>query len=350
MQVKFTHLEGYESFTWTRVRRMGVRPVGGPLDGSDDVLWQADLEPWVPPVPVEDSFTGCSGTIVQTKAQAAGIIDVIFDNPTVDGKVLLLYEAERDEACRAGLVGWLAISADVSTDGTAGGDHGRWWYLELDGGTSYDVGATRSFAYETSIDFATFDPGDVVLYESTNAGTSTTLGLGAVTNPEAGQIILYGATYDTAFGGSLPATPGAGWTLDYNANQFVSPPSGAGDQHPHLLVMRWDGTTDPLTGSATIGSAHPYAGVMIQIGEGCETPLPETGEHIFGEMPADQPNGTADDFVADGPYLANTLQPYLDGIRLLSADFTEVDPVAGDYSLAFVPDNDETLELDYVSR
>jgi hypothetical protein len=159
------------------------------------------------------------------------------------------------------------VSADVSTNGAADGDHGRWWYRASTATATYPTASSRNFVHETDIDFATFNPAtDVVVYESDNAGTSATLGLGAVTAPTAGQLILYGATYDTGFGGAVPATPGAGWTLDYNADKDASsPPAGSGDQHPHTLVMRWNGTTTPLTGSATIGSAYPYAGVMIQI-------------------------------------------------------------------------------------
>jgi hypothetical protein len=33
--------------------------------------------------------------------------------------------------------------------------------------------------------------------------------------------------------------------------------------------MHWDGTTDPLTGNATIGGAWPYGGVMLQYGGEC---------------------------------------------------------------------------------
>ncbi len=49
-------------------------------------------------------------------------------------------------------------------------------------------------------------------------------------------------------------------------NINTSPPTGSSDQHPHTALLRWDGTTIPLTGSATIASAYPYCGVMIQVG------------------------------------------------------------------------------------
>ena len=262
---KFSHLNtasgaDYSTWQWWRCLRRTVTHL-------NDEFYEVSGE--ASPIPA-----GCSVTIVQTKAQAVGGNTVTFDSPTVAGKVLLLYEVRRDEICEADGVGWTALSADVSTNGAVNGDHGRWWYREAYAGDSpfdgtvFNVGTSRSFAYETDIDFATFVPGDVTVYETENAN-SATLALGSVTSPTTGQLILYGAVYDTGFSGSLPATPGAGWTLDYNANKSgTSPPSGGVDEHPHTLVMRWNGTTDPLTGSATISSAKPYAGVMIQIG-GC---------------------------------------------------------------------------------
>jgi hypothetical protein len=218
-------------------------------------------------------------SIVQTKTNGDGISQVVFDAPTVAGKVLFCYETQRDGVTDDGGSGWTALSADVSTNGAADGDHGRWWYRASTATATYPTASSRNFVYETDIDSATFVPGtDVTLYESDNAGTSATLGLGAVTAPTSSQLILYGATYDTGFGGAVPATPGTGWTLDYNADKDgSSPPAGAADQHPHTLVMRWDGSTTPLTGSAAIGSAYPYAGVMIQTAASplatCDSPV-----------------------------------------------------------------------------
>ena len=257
---KFAHFDTpeatYSEWTWWRCLRRTVKHL-------NDEAYELSIEA-SPTVPA------CTASVLQTKANTIGTLFVTFDTATTVGKVLFAYETSRDGICDVGdtpSFTWTALSADVSTNGAADGDHGRWWYGQANGGTIFEVGTSRTFVYETDIDFATFDPAtDVTLYEVDNAGTSTTLGLGAVTSPTTGQLILYGATYDTAFNGSLPATPGAGWTLDYNANvNSESPPVGASDQHPHTLVMRWDGTTTPLTGSATISSGMPYCGVMIQI-------------------------------------------------------------------------------------
>lgn len=292
------------------------------------------------PPPVDES-----GPIIQMKANELDINYIFFDNDTSAGHLILLYEAQRDGPCTAGNPGlsttWLPLSADVSTNGESSGDHGRWWYTEADGTNEVEIGATDGLAYETGIDFATFDPGDVTLYEVDNAGPSGFLDLGPVTAPSPGQIILYGATYDTAFTGSWPASPWpasgtANWAVDHNANaNAANPPVGPSDQHPHWLVMRWGGVAPSrlggaLYGSAAIGLAQPYCGVMIQLGA-----FVKPAQRLY-EVPAGAFDGANTDYSLHWGWVPGRLEVRDQGLDV-TANIAASDPVAGTFTLDYAP-------------
>lgn len=348
INVKFTHLPGYSSYTATRIRRRSVKPVG-------DGWWECKFELWVPTTPVSDSAVPDCASIRQSHNAPTGS-DVVpnfdFASATVAGHLLLAWETKRDGACDLGSVPgspvvWTALSSDVS----ATGDHGRWWYATAYAGTTYKMPSnSRMTFYETTIDGATFVPADATLYETTGAGPSTGLSLGAVTSPTAGQVILYGCTYDTAFNGTLLATPAAGWTLDYNVN-INGATSGTSDQHPHVLTMHWDEVTTPLTGNATISSAMPYCGVMVQVGEACGgTGVPAAGAIIEDDPGTVTPDGSTTLLPATYAYKDGTMEVKVDGIWLLDSDYTETDPRTGDVTLAFAPESDEVVEYRYEAR
>jgi hypothetical protein len=200
---------------------------------------------------------------------------VTMGAPTTTGKLLLAWCVARDASPFAQSFGWTSLSAVVLDK--AGADGGGWFYRTSAGETVFPGGTQDAFVvYETDIDGADFWPGNVVLYEVTEAAPSTDLNLGSVTGPTAGQLILFGGIYypEPEPGGPPPETqttsPGAGWIEDANYN--------AGTGHPNTTAMHWDGTTTPLVGSATISWAPlGYGGVMLQIG--VAPGLPTT--HVF---------------------------------------------------------------------
>lgn len=190
-----------------------------------------------------------------------------FAIATISGKLLLAWESKRDGVADLGGVPgspvvWNALNP---TDLDCTGDHGRWWYAVSNGAQAFPVASNSRFTLiETEIDGATWTPGtDATIYEVDNANANP-LALGTVTAPTAGELILAGYVYDTAFNGTLLATPAAGWDVLNNVNTNGGT-SGPSDQHPMHLCMAWDGTTTPLVGDATIAFAQPYAGAIIQM-------------------------------------------------------------------------------------
>lgn len=196
---------------------------------------------------------------------------VTFPAPTIAGHLMLAWITSRDANFVGHLQpGWTQLGSTVQAVVNASGpDDGRWVYVEADGSTTYDFTGSpvnsMCIIWELDFPYASFNPADVTLYETTLHSASTNLNLGAVAAPIAGQLILYGSVYDTQFTPDIWATAGAGWTMTGNGRWG----NGFADQHPFFVGMAWDGTTTPLTGNATIGSAMPYGGVMLQFGDGC---------------------------------------------------------------------------------
>jgi hypothetical protein len=345
IDVKLTSAEGYGDYVTGRIRRRDPRPVA-------PGVWKVAYEIWIPPTPVADAAAPECPGIRQVTFTPLTDTTVTFDVATVAGNLMLAWITSRSANFDSHFQdGWTILGPVVVAIDVPDPSDGRWVYVEATGATSYDFTgapiASMCVIWELDFPYASFVPGDVTLYETTDHAASTSLNLGSVTDPADGQVILYGSVYDTGFDPDNPATAGSGWVIDGNGAWS----DGFADQNPWFLGMHWDGTTIPLTGNATVPAAFPYGGVMLQFGQGCgDTPLPATGADIVGETPATQPDGTADDFTADHPYIDGTLHVYLDGIRLLAGDVTETDPEAGDYSLAFAPFDDETVELDYTSR
>ena len=221
--------------------------------------------------------SGDSATIVQAAESNLPGTTLTLPAPTSVDNVLLAWLTHRGEGDNepSPSAGWVAIGPVVHAFGS--GDNGRWYWKAGTGSAqviySAAGGANNCVMWELDLDPATFDPAsDVAVHTTDEQPASTSLDLGAV-SPTAGQAILYGAVYDTGFTPGLAATPGSGWSIDGNDGWT----NGFADQHPWYLGMRWDGTTDPLTATATIGTAKPYAGVVLQIGAGTTAvPVPHS--------------------------------------------------------------------------
>lgn len=221
---------------------------------------------------------GGGGTVLQTKVEHSSQgfgCTATFASATTAGNLIIAIIARRD-AIPGVESGWTNLAGPVQTGQLNGLDNSGDWMRAV-----YRISAgEQTFTFSTSpssnptpltgdslalcvyeLDIQNFDPNnDLTAYTADFQAAATNLSIGAITNPSGAAQILMGLVYDTQFTYTVPATPGTGWVSD--ANQGINL-GGPYDRHPWMLAAHWNGTTDPLTARATIGSAMPWAGLVL---------------------------------------------------------------------------------------
>lgn len=306
MQVKFTHLTGFESFTWTRVRRKGVRPIGVDVEGTWTVLWQVDLELWVPPVPVADSepIGGAECVPEASFAQVQGE----NRNGTGPEEYNLIWNNTGDNPdaghAPAPLTGLLAYTDPVGTTATgieALGDG------DLTVTLLADVALVATGTYNA--EFQVLKNGTPVLQEMHSTGGG-----------------LRFESWTTApLTGTVSVVNGDILTVRYIDNAPYST-----DTFPAGVDA-----TD-LTVEGDLCEIDP-----------AEVPLPYPEDPVGPEVPT-AAYGSNTEFETAGPWLPGTLRVLHDGIDETSS-VTTSDPVAGTFTLDYAPSVGSVLEVIYES-
>lgn len=72
------------------------------------------------------------------------------------------------------------------------------------------------------------------------------------------------------------------------------------------------------------------------------------GSPVQSETPAPLPDGSNDTFGTDNPYQAGTLRVFIDGLQIPASEVTESSPGTGEFVLSWEPDASEQISVMYV--
>lgn len=305
LQVKFTHLPGFTSFTWTRVYRRQVVP-------ESEGMWLMRLQLVVIGVPVSDAELPVAGDCDDDLLEAASWTYTHYD--------------ETDNGLN---------------DGGPGPDLVAGWETTIDDGND-STGAAMATGHVTG-------PNGVLKYDiRSDLGSSQT-----ATHVRAGGYACGGWTFRVYVG----ATLGALTTL---VSETVLPGSDPIDITFASTTSRyWTFQMSHYHAGFTYITGFGTGGQGLSVGELCdasvEVPLPGTGDQIDNGATTPGVDGTETTFFATDangtvvPYIDGTLVVLIDGIDVW-ADVTESDPETGEFTLGFAPKSDERTRTRFVAR
>ena len=363
IQVKFTHLSGYASFTWVTIQRRTFRR---PDNGSvDKYVLDLEMSNFAP------TGTGEGGSpsdfplpdptppgYVQHKYAVGTSASVTLDAAPTQGNLLVCWMTQRGNPAVSATPpsGWTAHpGGTVDPDGV----HGRMIYRVVGAGESAtvtvkDSSETGAIEGTTLVEFSGVNvvaDADSEQENSVVTGSSpATVNAGTIT-PTAGQSVLLVeglcvacSDYPSDVHSSI--TPTTGWTELTDTMQDNG--SGA-----NLKPLHWFGyrivtlTSGSYSTAQTLSpTSYNYAGdsgQALAFGASSGAAAPASGQWVFGEV-ASMAGAVG---TLDYGYAAGSLRIRVDGVLISPASYTETDPAAGTFTLSWTPDTDETVTCDY---
>ena len=344
IQVKFSHIPGYTSFTYTRVRRRAVKPIA-------PQFWEMRLELWVPAVPVSDAVITVPPTIVQSVSARngdAGNLTLTLPAAVTAGNLLVIVGRKRNSNSSGGLPNHLevgsavgrsvfftvAATADTLAGDILGPDRVNVMYVVAVGDEQTLVSQANKLQF-TYYEIANASVAGLQTLALSSQPASVSKSLGSFAGASSLQIagMIFGDS-----GGTPPTqTVGTGWTEDNQTNDFTT-----GD-HPGTISMH--ATTKP---TVTIsGGAVEWGGAAIAFsGDLVAAPQPVT-DWISESL--GYGNGTTTAFTTTWPFDDGSLTVFVDRLDQTSAA-TITSAAAGTFSLAFAPLASELVEVTYRGR
>jgi hypothetical protein len=354
VQVKFTHLDGYEAFTWVRVTNRSVNFVEGRNDWYEvrlelsvkGVLQSGGGDPGGLPLPPPDCTTP---SVVQfASAQSSSLpgdatLMELPDPPTA-GNTLVLYATLRNVGIPALPSGWTTI--DTLTNPNPGvPDGGIVAYRMVGSGESEWIEVRPTTGGGTVLNLVeiagTITLGDSAGNTEQPASGVTTVVFAAVTPPAGSAAIVLGFHMDRAADLTAPLfSPAGGWT------EIVDTYDAAGGGHPQDMVLYQaiataSGSYTPnatYTGAAT---SRDYANLSVAFVCSAADNPPAPGQWF----PWTVVTMTGATGTAPFPYAAGSLEVKVDGSLISPASYTETDPATGEFTLSWTPDADEVVTV-----
>ena len=347
--LRFTHLPGFETLAYSRVERKSIVQTEGTPDSYDVTLTCSTYglttaigggdpgdfphEDSPPSIVQQKSGTGTltmdlpiteGNTLVYVAHSRGNLIGVTFDYVGA-GYTLSPLGITQDPQFgthRAAVMYKTAGAAESETLLVTDGNIGGTWY-ELPGTWTVD----------------TSDENNAM------AGIGVTFTAGAIT--VAANSIAFATASSGTSGGwdaiapTITHTPGSGWTEDFDAPMTSGGPSS------------WNGYQFPSAGSLTATTTSSFSGapgdrpawtmqIVSFIGDAGDDP-PVSGTWVYGEV-ASMAGAVG---TLDFGYAAGSLTIRVDGVLISAASITETNPAAGTFTLAWAPDSDETVRVDY---
>jgi hypothetical protein len=353
IQVKFEHLPGFTSWTYTRVTRRTLV-----LTAGTNLFYDLQLELSVRGL--DQTGGGSPGTfphqdsppgIVQRKFGDTGVTGTItLDTDPTEGNWLVAGISSRGTAITLS-AGWTEHPHGSITPGS---DVGKMAYRQVGPGESAVVtlvtaGGGQSEVWEVSgidgtPDTTSFaDVDTFVQPASIDAGTlSPTAGINAL-------MFLFLVQHNSDYGGNGPTTMStpSGWTLDGEYEV-----ANVGDLHPNVQASSRQVTSTSGTygTSSTIGgAAFNYAGwggLALVFAGSSSSSAPDKGQWVYGEVVTITGTSGTTRF----PYATGSLIVHVDGVVITRASYVETNPITGDFDLTWDPDPDEVVTVDYQGR
>ena len=158
-----------------------------------------------------------------------------------------------------------------------------------------------------------------------------------------------GGAYDSGAGGFV-TTPGSGWTEDYDApTPFPNKAPTSWTAHRFDSGSITGSSSNSAAGGAADGfgvGTTNWAAQVVAFTSSVSNDPPSPGQWVLGEV-ASMAGAVG---TLDFPYADGSLRVKVNGILISSASITETNPAAGTFTLAWSPDADETVRVDYQGR
>ncbi len=360
IQVRFNHLPGFETTTWTRVSRRSFMFTPG-TNQFYDVQLELSTKPIVGAgggnpggFPLGDPAPPALEQFVHHATHTGGTSVTLPAAPT-EGDLLVLWRTRRGGVdITVTPPGWTAhplAGISPSSDSAA-----MFYRIVAAGETttisvrdSSDTGPVEEI---TVAEFSGVDTTADANSEQSNNSTTVpaTVNAGTIT-PTSGQSVLLVEGLCVACS-DFPSdvhsfiTPDAAWTevVDTMTNQ-----SGSG---ANFQPLHWFGYRVVTLASGSYATAQGLGGGTLNYtGDGGQALAfaasaqaigPLTGQVVLGEV-ASMAGAVG---TLDYPY-ASILKVRVDGVIISPASYTETNPGAGTFTLAWVPATDETVTVDY---
>lgn len=373
MDVKFTHMPGYETGATMRIVGMSPKPTNDKANfwlvalelvaakptstppqvfqwvvGGSDIGGNVLLT-WPQHPGVGDMFVGAS--VSRGDARPSGPISYVADVPSpveIAGTdwTQIAYVARQDEAGEDPLT--MAIRYPTTADDSqfAGfydfdtGVNAQAGHIEFIGVTTYDTPVTVEAATADvakvypSPTVTTDGPGYIVwTFMNYSGGVGSWNSYTCTVSGETVPVVVLRSQLWSGDGGAHSYGPYFffGYQEIAEAGDYSFTLTASGSIQYPLGPYSWIGTYFPATGSD----------VTDDLGG---TP----DDRITGETPTPLPDGAETDFVLINPYKSGSLLVYVDGIAIPEGQVTETDPIAGEFTLGWAPDADERITVTYI--
>lgn len=353
ISVRFSHLPGYTSFTYTRVVSRTLT-----LSAGTNQFYDVQLEMSVKGIGQLSGgapgdfphVTSCTdaGTVVQV---STGVIDhagdkyVTWATAVTPGNTLVFFSANRGTApVNPDDTDWTLTPQGTFTGGwvvgpSVGLDPAKVWYRIAKSTDSNEIRLPNQFSIDGMIELS----GGLTLDTSAkNTGTGSAVTCASITPTAGATAAIMGFVVhqeNTATGANF--TPGAGWTeLADNSD-----PAG----HPNVTVLyrrvlSTSGSYAPTTTFAWSGTPGYATQTVAFICSAGDSP-PAPAQWKYNEtVTMSGANGTTAFAFADG-----SLSVFVDNIDQTAA-ITSYDGVAKTFTLAFAPRPFETVLVQYQGR
>jgi hypothetical protein len=344
LQVRFAHLPGYESWTWTRVTARTF-PVSEGFISHYDVQLELSTRGIFP----GGGFPGGTAkypkqppdavTVVQSDF---GIGDRTLPSPATAGNTLAIVVVSRGNF--APPPGYDASSVGVT--GSAPNDPQVAIYTKAAVGGEQHTNTPPTPFFSTDIAVGFYElSGEVV--EVFARGDSGAVAVDAANSPIslAGVPVAANGLALWALGNAAAGVLDSGIvSLDWHWAPTGPPPTqdfadGVSSGWPGALLAHSASPFTPAAtwvGQTTVDGYHWSSQVVVFANTALDDDPPEPGQHVENEIPTPAPDGVTTTFTVRNAYVPHSLKVKVDGVPILNG-ITETDPENGAFALDFAP-------------
>lgn len=369
INVRFSHLPGFETTTQVIVNRRLVQPADG-TDALYNVYLEMGLlgpgngpgggDPGIFPTPP------CSTTLVASDDHddtASGWVSngMTLPSQPTEGNVMLLWMLTLNVSTRVTPTGWTAVGSDWQDDPAVGGGHkligNRWFYKWATAGESTSVAFTKTGGNERV--FASY---------SEWGGVDTFDGLATWTSQE--QLSVDPFIYASATVTAPPNRPafficGLMPSLNVNDNwfpnaiNFAHDLSKPGEGSTSSVAKGWVGykqwqssptpteTVIQVKDTPASGISRGSSALTLKFSGTCDNSTDPVPGQPVDDPPTTAPGGGTTTGTTEHPYADGSLMVFVDGIL---QPVQETDPTTGAYTLYFDPRPSEVVTVRYQGR
>lgn len=312
IQVKFTHLPAYTSYTWVAIQKRVIRRP----DNGNTAYYEVDLELSNSAPLASGEGGGGVGGFPHPPPSVPGLVQqkgaantVTLDTVPVNGDLLMMWVTMRTFATYPDVpAGWTQVGPDIEND------TGPYHSARLMTRIASSESGTYTNSAGTVVHVSEWSGATLGAYVSRiDQGPGTAVDAGGPITPAAANAIVVGNGLYGGFATAGGVTPGPGITELFEQET----PGG-------LSPTCWVGyatVPNPASTSVngTMGNTTMWAGVTYTLLPGGGANPPQPGQWVYLETATPAPDGTTTTFQTANPYSPGSLTVYVDQLDQTSA-------------------------------